>query len=289
MPRPKFLRLPRPAVVPSLLFASLLASPLALATPLDTGTGTGTEGTPPAGLRSGEAERPVLLAQQRKKKKKKPRDDDPGDFGPDGLGSGADDDSGVGVHREQEGNDVPYKAEITLNTDLSFLSTEVEGSDSDPVDSTTIDLGVEWLFVLKPFEIGPDVRFSSDSTASSVTTVDAAGKSTTEVVETTTSGYSIGGLFKWNFGDLDHALLVPFAYGGIGYRAAESKSGDADAVKTSGLAIRAGGGVNIFLDSNVAFNPRAEFRMETDKGEGEDAVESTTTGLKVLVGIAVFI
>jgi hypothetical protein len=54
--------------------------------------------------------------------------------------------------------------------------------------------------------------------------------------------------------------------------------------------LKAGGGLNIFLDSNVAFNPRAEYRIETDKSDASsEAVETTTSGFKILIGIASFI
>lgn len=234
----------------------------------------------------------ILLAQKKKKKKKKKSDVQLEDesFGPDDISADTDTDTGTGLHRDQEGVDTPYKAEVNLRTDLSFLSVEV--GDSDPYSNTVIDIGVEWLFILGAIEIGPDVSYKSFTTATTSTTTDpVTQKATTEVSEVSNSSYSAGGLFKWNFGNLDKADLVPFAYAGVAYRASEAKSKDGgDPYKTSGSVIKAGGGVNLFLDSNIAFNPRAEFRMETDKDDAdENAVTTTTSGLKILVGIAVFI
>jgi hypothetical protein len=229
-----------------------------------------------------------LLAQKSKKKKKKKYADDTDEFGPaDVEAIDHNDTTGVGVHREQEGNDTPYSAEATLATDLSFLDVQV--GDADPVSSTIIDVAVEWLFILGQMEIGPDVRFAQITSAVSSAGIDEDGEVVTSVEEQTVQEYSVGGLFKWNFGNIDRSLLVPFAYGGVGYRASDTTVGDLDPVKSSGTVIRAGGGANFFIDSNIAFNPRGEFRMETDKGEGEGAVETTTTGFKVLIGIAVFI
>lgn len=234
----------------------------------------------------------IMLAQKKKKKKKKKSDVQLEDesFGPDGIDTGTDTDNGTGIHREQEGVDTPYKAEVSLRSDLSFLSVEV--GDADPYSNTVIDIGVEWLFILGAIEVGPDVSYKSFTTATTTTTTDpTTQKTTTEVSEVSNSSYSAGGLFKWNFGNLDSADLVPFAYAGVAYRASDAKSkGGGDPYKTSGSVIKAGGGVNLFLDSNIAFNPRAEYRMETDKDDAdENAVTTTTSGIKILVGIAVFI
>lgn len=235
-----------------------------------------------------------LLAQAGKKKKKKTKKSDvqiqDEAFGPDGIDAITTDvDSGAGVHREQEGVDTPYKAEINVRLDLSYLSVEM--GEADPYNNTIIDIGGEWLAIFGSFELGPDIAYKSFTTASSVTTVDpTTQKATTTVTEVSNSAASIGGLFKWNFGNLDKQNLVPFAYGGIAYQLSTSEADGAKAVKRSGSVIKVGGGMNLFLDSNVAFNPRAEFRMESDKDDSdENADTTTTTGFKVLIGIAVFI
>ena len=235
-----------------------------------------------------------LLAQAGKKKKKKTKKSDvqiqDEVFGPDGIDAiTTDGDSGAGVHREQEGVDTPYKAEINVRGDLSYLAVEI--GEADPYNNTIIDIGAEWLIIFGSFEIGPDIAYKSFTTATSTTTIDpTTQKSTTKLTEVSNSDASVGGVFKWNFGNLDKQNLVPFAYGGIAYQMSSSEADGAKAVKRSGSVIKVGGGMNIFLDSNVAFNPRAEFYMESDKDDADDnAVTTTTTGFKVLVGIAVFI
>ena len=239
-------------------------------------------------------ETPQLLAQAGKKKKKKAKKSDvqlqDEAFGPDGIDAiTTDGDSGSGVHREQEGVDTPYKAEINVRLDLSYLSVEM--GEADPYNNTIIDIGGEWLAIFGSFELGPDIAYKSFTTATSTTTIDpTTQKATTTVTEVSNSAASVGGLFKWNFGNLDKQNLVPFAYGGIAYQLSSSEADGAKAVKRSGSVIKVGGGMNLFLDSNVAFNPRAEFRMESDKDDSdENAVTTTTTGFKVLIGIAVFI
>jgi len=236
-----------------------------------------------------------LLAQATKKKQKKKRtkksdvqlQDEA--FGPDGIDAITDLDGGTGVHREQEGIDTPYKAEISVRSDFSFLAVEI--GEADPYNNTIIDLGVEWLFIFGSFELGPDFAYKSFTTATSTTVVDpTTNKPTTTVTEVSNSALSAGGLFKWNFGNIDKQNLVPFAYAGVAYQMSSSEADGAKEVKRSGSIIKAGGGMNLFLDSNVAFNPRAEFRMETDKDDSdENAVTTSTSGFKILVGIAVFI
>jgi len=234
------------------------------------------------------------LAQSKKSTKKKPRkkqvDDGGIGFGPEGIEAISDNDTGVGVHREQEGVDTPYFAEVTLLTDISLLSSTVENSEDKAVQLVNYAVDVQWLFLLGQIEIGPDFSYRSESVAVPVSGTDSAGKPIVNTSETTTSGFSIGGMFKFNFGNIDRDLTVFFAYAGAGYRAGETKVDEADPAKSSGVVVKAGGGVNIFMDSNVAFNPRAEFRMETDKDDlAEDAVTTTTSGLKILVGIGVFL
>ncbi len=234
-----------------------------------------------------------LLAQNSKKKKKKSKKSDvqlqDEAFGPDGIEALTDSDSGTGVHREQEGIDTPYKAEISVRSDFSFLSVEI--GEADPYNNTIIDLGVEWLFVFGSFELGPDIAYKSFTTATSTTVIDPTKKTpTTTVSEVSNSATSAGAMFKWNFGNIDKQNLVPFAYAGFGYQLSSTEADGAKEVKRSGSIIKVGGGMNLFLDSNVAFNPRAEFRLESDKDDAdENAVTTTTSGFKVLVGIAVFI
>jgi hypothetical protein len=231
----------------------------------------------------------MMLAQTKKPKKgkKKKKSSDEEGFGVDGL-EAVTDDSGTGVHREQEGVDTPYKAEAAMSFNVSLLSNQV--GDADATNSTVIDLNVEWLAIVGPFGIGPDIGYSSRSSKEKVTTKDATGKEiSSDEVENKDSSYRVGGVFKFYFANVDKADLVPFAYAGVAYLGNESKYGDAEAQKSSGLAFRVGGGLNLFLDSNIAFNPRAEYYMATLKTDGEDAVEIKEGGLKILVGIAVFI
>ena len=232
-----------------------------------------------------EASAPLLAKiQKKKKKKKKASHAESEGFGPEGIEDEVTaDDSSSSLHHVQEGVDVPYKAEAALSTDLSLLDTKV--GDADSLSHTLIDVAVEWLFIVGSFEVGPDLRYNSDTTAEP----QSGAATVTQINEVKTESYSAGGLFKWNFASLDHADLVPFAYGGIAYRAGATSTGDTK-TKSSGTILRAGGGLNMFLTSHVAFNPRGEYFRSTDKNDDDAAaVTTTTSGFKILLGIAVFI
>lgn len=230
----------------------------------------------------------ILLAQKTKKKakKKKKSDDGETDFGPGDIEPMTHEETsgGASSHREQEGIDRPYFAEASGLTSVSMLTT-TSGS-GDPVKGTDIGIGGEFLFILGSMEVGPALSYSTMST-SSTTTDSTSGAKTTVDIKTTDIG--IGGVFKWNFGNIDHADLVPFAYGGIGLLMGDSKYGDLDAVKTSGNEVRVGGGVNFFLDSNVSFQPRAQYIMRSRKADTEGAEEVKTSGLEILFALGTFI
>jgi hypothetical protein len=231
------------------------------------------------------------LALTKKKKAKKTKKKGDEEFGVEGLAAGSEnEDSGVGVHREQEGVGVPYKAEISLGADLSFLQSKIADSTDPAKTLTNYSVDVEWLFIFGKMHLGPDFTYRSESSAVPNNTVDTNGKAIVKTDESKTSSYAIGGLFKWSFGNIDQSDIVPYAYCGLAYRSAETDVGDAKPLKSSGSVIKAGGGINIFLSSHVAFSPHAEFRRETDKNEQDtNAATTETMGLKTIFGIAVFL
>ena len=215
----------------------------------------------------------LLLAKKGPAKKKKAKEDD--DFGPPDIAAVEDNDSGVGVHREQVGVDTPYKSEVGGRGDIGFLSEKV--GDADASSSTDVDIDGSVLFIFGRFEMGPELSVSY------------VGAKTAEKADSTTLAAAVGGIFKVNFGNIDHALLVPFAYGGVAYKLAQVKVGDADAAKDSGYIAKIGGGLDMFLTSNVAINPGLEYRMESSKGDGSGAQTTTKSGIHLLGGFAIFL
>lgn len=235
----------------------------------------------------------VLLAQKKKpKKKKKKADEDLGatDFGPGDVEaiSREDSDTGAGVHREQEGVDRPYLFEATGLTSISMLTTKA--GDADPTSSTEIGINGELTFILGRIQIGPALGYNSSSSKENVTTTNpTTNLPETEEVESTSNSLLIGAVFKFNFADLDTSTLVPFAYGGVAYLMGETKQGDAESAKTTGTAFRVGGGANFFLDSNVSFQPRLEYLMQSEKADAEGAKATSISGIKVLLGLGTFL
>jgi hypothetical protein len=234
----------------------------------------------------------VLLAKKAKPAKKKKADEGEA-FGPDGIEAIADTDQGVGVHREQEGVDTPYVSEVAGLTELSMLKSKPKTGDG--TSSTTLDIQGQFLFILGRVEVGPDIEISYQKSQVSQTVTKGTGVSattTTETVDDTGLAYTLGGLFKFNFARIDHDLVVPFAYAGLGLRSSSDKVGDGDDVKSSGYQLKVGGGLDIFVRSGVAFVPRAEYLMinDTAKATGGGADQTiATSGLRLLFGIGVFI
>ncbi len=231
--------------------------------------------------------KPLLLAKKKKKKKKKEEDD--GDFGPPDVAAiEGDGDSGVGVHREQEGVDTPYKMEIQGQGDISSVSRKV--GEGDAVSETQVSIASGGVFLLGKIGIGGELAIDYSGGETDQTTTEG-GVPKTETVDTSTLGVSIGPLFKFNFGKVDSALLLPYVAVSLGYRMASTTIGKDDPIKSSGYYAKFGGGLNIFLDSNVAINPGLQYRIVNDKTEPKvgDPVEFSESGIHFLGGFAIFL
>lgn len=215
----------------------------------------------------------ILIAKKKKRKKKKRKKKNMESFGAE-VGELDESGSGMGVHRDQEGMDAPYWAEI--NGGFSYSSQTTSSGDSE-LESSTLGLGASVLFVMGSFGIGPDISYSSSES-------DQGADSKYSSTNTT-----LGGGGKIWFGSIDRDLNVPFASFGLGIASTESKSGDSEASKTSGIDIKFGGGIHLFLDSNLSLTPQAEYiiRDRTSDAEGAEAINSSI--LRIVVGLSTFI
>lgn len=229
----------------------------------------------------------TLLAKSTKKnpsKRKKRRSPSQDNFGPADIEAISDNDQGVGIHRDQEGVDRPYIAEIAGLTELTMLTEKEDSNDSRK--ETELGIGGRCLFILGSVAVGPDIGIiytkgteTSDSGAEPITS------------DTSSLFYNLGGAVKYHFANLDRDLLVPYVLFGLGLINGESKYDDTT-TKFSGYLMKLGGGFNMFVDSNVAFTPQLEYWMRNLTNEGQDGQEDTkleSTYLKALFGIAVFI
>lgn len=243
----------------------------------------------PTSSPSPQTQRPVQLATAKKngkpkvsKKKSKPTKID--DFGPMDVApvSRQTADIGIGVHREQEGVDRPYSVEIAGNSIISSLETA--DSLGDSTSGTLVDTLVEATMLTGFIQIGLEIQYKSldESTAGKPNATPPAQDS--RLTEVKLGG---GPVLKANFGSLDTSLNVPFVYGGISYIIDEIKRSQGQNRYFSGNTIRLGGGIHLFLDSNVTFAPKIEYFNETLKGNGKQNI--TRKGPRVLFQFALFL
>lgn len=227
----------------------------------------------------------VLLAAKKKKKKKKKKDDD-SDFGMESVEAAEDNDTGVGIHREQEGVDTPYVAEAGGATELSMLTTD-RGSSTD--DSTRFSSDGHILFRFGKVFLGPDIGIGYETTSSKAEGV-------TTATDTTSTSLRLGPLMRIFFGSADTSLTLPFFYVGVAYKmqSNETKTEGAEATKLdlTGYEAKVGGGLALFLDSNIALAPRAEYYMSSLSGKPKGATEDTemeTSGVRLLFELMTFL
>jgi hypothetical protein len=227
----------------------------------------------------------VLLAAKKKKKKKKKKDDD-SDFGMESVEAAEDNDSGVGIHREQEGVDTPYVAEAGGATELSMLTTKNDGSTDD---STRVSSDGHILFRFGKVFLGPDIGIGYKTSSSKLT-------GATTKTDSTSTSLRLGPLMRFFFGNVDTSLNLPFLYAGVAYKmqSDETKAEGAEATKLdlTGYEAKVGGGLAMFLDSNIALVPRVEYYMSSlsgkPKGATED-VETETSGVRLLLELMTFL
>lgn len=227
----------------------------------------------------------VLLAAKKKKKKKKKKDDD-SDFGMESVEAAEDNDTGVGIHREQEGVDTPYVVEAGGATELSMLTTENGGSTDD---STSISSDGHILFRFGKVFLGPDIGIGYRTTSSKL-------EGATTKTDGTSTSLRLGPLMRFFFGNADTSLNLPFFYVGVAYKmqSDETKAEGAEATKLdlTGYEAKVGGGLAMLLDSNIALAPRAEYYMSSlsgkPKGATED-IETKTSGVRLLLELMTFL
>lgn len=266
-----------------------------------------TEVTGAAGATEG---RPTLWAAKAKKgKKSKKKKKDDSEFGMDTIDEVEDNDKGVGVHRDQEGTDTPYSVEMGGATEITNMTTSTK--DGDPTTELKVSIDGHWnmLFLGGHLGVGPDIGVAY--TSQDETTVDAANPSNKKTTTKTSLGLRLGPQFRYFFGQVDKALTLPFLSGGAAYESLSTKSGDTS-IDYTGYSFRAGGGLAIFVDSNVAFViPRIEYESKSLSGEvptttstpqtgttgsattatatANEKVTTTTSGFRVLLEIMTFL
>jgi hypothetical protein len=163
----------------------------------------------------------------------------------------------------------PYFAEIS--TSASVDSGSVKVGDADEQSKSSFNADVSWLFLIKQFEVGPIVSYSTNSSGG-----------------TNTSALDLGPMFKWNFGVLGADSTVPFAYGVMQFGSSQNTYGGFTGTY-NGTSLSVGGGVNFMMGQNVSFQPRLERYYSSRTSSGGRNVSVVSSGFKMLFGISIFI
>lgn len=246
--------------------------------------------TPPAATTPSEGDatktaKPGAPKPKKKRKKKKPLGD--GATTEDAAGDGA---YGGWMHARQEGNvDKPYKAEIFGAGGYSSVNskTAVDGGTSDPTSASVLHLRLGYLFIFGSFGVGPDVGFKTGTTLA---------ENAVTTLETKLTEMSFGVSARYYFGAIDKETMLPYVGLGLASTNSTTKSEitsdtqptQSSSSKSSGMTIRAEGGLYYFLDSNVALAPALVYEMENS--ENKDAKTKTdSSGFSFLATISTFI
>ena len=208
---------------------------------------------------------PMIAKRTKKKRAKKVEEDT----------SGSDSGSGSALHAQQDGGnpEAPYKWEASLLSDFARKTSTTAGVSSG---SGTYDLDALGLYVISSLiEVGPRVTYH-ESTAK-------LGEASI-----TDRAYGLAGVAKINFGDINRDEHLFFAKLFFGFGSDTSKTGDADAAKTSSTQYGLGLGFHYFVDSNVALTAEVSYEGGSEKpAEGEATSVSTIHLMKI--GFSLFL
>ena len=163
----------------------------------------------------------------------------------------------------------PYSAEIS--TSASVDSGYVKVGAAAEQSRSGFNADVSWLFLIKHFEVGPIVSYSTNSSGGA-----------------NTSALDLGPMFKWNFGVLGADSTIPFAYGALQFGSRQNTYGGFTGTYT-GTSLAIGGGVNFMMGPNVSFQPRLERYYSSRNSNGDRNVSVVSSGFKMLFGISIFI
>ena len=190
-------------------------------------------------------------------------------------------DIGIGIHREQEGVDRPYSMEIASSSG-SVISSLKGQRGTDQTSGTLVDTTLEATMILGYLQLGVEVVYRSkeETTENKTTTAQKTSKKN----EVKLGG---GPVLKFNFGNLDAQLTVPFAYAAAAYIIDEFKFNDAQNESYTGIRIHGGAGIHLFLDSNVSFAPKIEYINENLSGD--DSKIQSQKGVQALLQLGIFL
>lgn len=229
-------------------------------------------------------------SKKKEAKKSKKSVESEEDFGPHDIApiSRNEADTGVGVHREQEGVDHPYVTELSLKGDFSVNRSETSATPGRPTEDHKSQVGAEVSMFFRSLQVGGGIDYSESRESVLGTTLEG-GSPSASVFRTDTIHYSVGPIVKYNFRNIDRSLLVPFVILGFAYTETVTKGAGITTSSQRGTAARLGSGLNIFLSSHVAFAPRLEYVVTQGSGRDKDSGAEKSAGLRVSLQLSVFI
>lgn len=160
------------------------------------------------------------------------------------------------------------------NSSISFASTtatvEFEGTQvgedlKTSVFTVTPSVG---YFVMDNLSVGLDLGFTS-----------------TKIEDATTSAMSAVPVGTYYFEAGDN--LKPFV--GLGAGFISTSSGDDDALKSSGLALRGSAGLAYFINESISINFVAQYLNTNQKNKADNNIETKNSSIGLGVGFSLFL
>jgi opacity protein-like surface antigen len=225
----------------------------------------------------------VQLVQDKKKRKKtkrkrKKKGSDEEAAPTDGAASAgeakpAEAASGTSIHAAHEGQDAPYKFQVSLLSDFA-INNQTQGEAK--TGTANYDLSGRFGYIITPSIIaGMNLTYSEES----YKTEDDTNKS---------SGYLLGLFGDYLFGDVDKDQMVFFVELGFGFGSESSKAGDVE-TKASSTQFGLGFGLHYFVDSNVALTGQFNYDTGSKKVDGADEPIKFTSMHLMKIGFSLFL
>ncbi len=187
-------------------------------------------------------------------------------------------------HGAQESN-LPYTAAVEI--DVFYMSenrTQKYSNESYKIATTNLEFGLEYLFVLSRFEVGPVISYSTKTEKN-----ETISNSTT-----TTKGMALGAELAFNFGNIHQDKVVPFVGLTIDRNAVSvtNKTEGSSETKVSDTEIRPAfnTGAKIFMGGHVALKPQIQYQLimggeHKIESSGDETLVARVTGSNLMVGL----
>ena len=185
---------------------------------------------------------------------------------------------------------LPYTANVEIGFQFNKSSKTKKYSDnSSQSSSTAISLGIGYLRVLGPIEVGPLVSFLSQTD----TSPNSATPTENDVSKTSALGLGLG--FAFNIGNIHQNAMVPYIGLGVLKNSTTtvfSTTGatDTTTVTSSELNLDVDLGLKIFMGGHIALKPFVNYTIlmsgeSKEEITGADTVVGSVTGNTISLGL----